>query len=676
MHTLVRLPFLLCILLTLSLFGLSACGPMKTIPVPPATPGGQTAPVPAEDRSLSGQAERAWTSGNMPEAERLYGILARNADTPPDKVPMILERHIQAALNNRHPQPALDSLDHLRRIKATVTAEGLWQRQLGRALMLLAPSDAMRRASGAAQEQSMPPTLRAQAAGVGLLLAQAQDKVGWMEMLSGLYAAADTSSRKTMERGLYSLLPEVTPAVLAALIDFSLPDTDRTFPWSVLLLEQARRETKKLPVVATAAGVAAQERLGTGTVFADPALQAEVMSGKFFLGLPSTGTALGGTTAPVQPGATVPMSSGCVVLALPTSGNYAAVGGRVAKGAEIAKLEMAAAGLQAEVIVLNTELPDWLTRLAALPPQCAVVGGPLVSEAYTTAKAAGALSQRAFFTFMSSLEAQDEGTVAWRFFSSPEDQVNAVLRTAGDAGITSFGALYPEEPYGHRMTQLFSQAAGSKMVTTAGYNAANPQSWNNLTRSLVGGYMQDKTPVASTKFQGLFMPDSWNNSAALIPFLFFHGEDRLLLMGTALWEQGIGRTRLDPSNTALVIFPGGWNGVAPSASASTLMARAQASGQSADYWMGLGYDFVRFALALNLTGPTPIPDVTAKAQGASRIGWSIAPLMWTPDGKAHQQMFVFTPTVDGSGIELVNAAALRQKLEQVRSRYQRRMGKE
>lgn len=650
---------------------LQACAPVKTITVPLS----QSQPIaPAEDRSLSGQAERAWADGNMKESERLYGILARNADTPKDTLPTVLERLVQAALTNRHAQAALDSLDQLRRMKPEVTATGLWQRQLGQALLLLPPADALRRAVAAAKEQGMPPTLRAQSAGVGLLLAPQQEKVGWMEVLNGLYSAADGPSRQIMERGLYSLMPSVAPAALAGMIDFSLPDTDQAFPWSVLLLEQARREAKKLPVAATTAAIPAEERLGTSTIFADPALRAEVMSGKFSLGLPSTSTALGAPVAGPQSGKDVPMASGCVVLALPTTGNFAAVGGRVAKGAELAKQSLATNGIQAEVIVLNTESPDWLNTLAGLPPHCTVVGGPLIGDAYTAAKAANILSSRVFFTFMSSLEGNDEGSLAWRFFSSPEDQVNAVLRVAQGAGVDAYGILYPEEPYGRRMADLFSSTAGSRVVATAGYAATDPQSWNGITRNLVGGHMRGDIPVSSAKFQGLFMPDSWASSAGLIPFLFFHGEDRLLLMGTALWEQGIGRTRLDPSNTALVIFPGGWNGVTPSAAASTLIGAASASGQTADYWMGLGYDFVRFGLAMNLTGPTSSADVTAKAQSAARMNWSIAPLSWTPDGKARQQMFVFAPTADGASIEIVNPDALRLKLEQVRARYQRRMG--
>lgn len=660
----------------LLLLSVSACG-TKTITIPPKLVQEQPVqtPVALLDQSLMGQAERAWSAGNMAESERLYGVLSRSPETAQSQLRTVLERYVQAALANRHAQSALDGLDRLRLADPNAVSNGLWQRQLGQALLLLPATEALRRATGAASETTMPATLRAQAAAVALLAAPDAEKVSWMEALNSLYQNTTAAERQLMERGLYTLLPGVPGADLAELVNYSLPDTDHAYPWSVFLLEQARRERVRQGAAPTTAGVPAAERLGTDSLFADTALRGEVMGGTFSAGMGSgLAPSVSGDPAGMAQSATgISMSSGCVVLAVPTSGNYAAVGSRVALGADMAKQELAARGIKAELVVLNTEDPDWLNKLATLPPQCVMVGGPLTMPAYSAAKAAGALQQRAFFSFTSSLEGDDEGKVAWRFFSSPEDQVSTMLRMAGAVGVDTFAVLYPEEPYGHRMAELFTQGAGSRVVNAAGYSPTDPQSWNAVTKNLVGGYMRGETPASSARFQGLFLPDSWDKSATLIPFLFFHGEDRLLLMGTALWEQGITRTRLDASNLTLVIFPGGWNSTTPTASASTLISRAQAAGQTADSWMGLGYDFVRFALAANLTAMPSAAEVNMRIQSAARMDFSIAPLSWTPDGRARQHMFVFTPTADGSSVELVHPDSLKQRLEQVRARYERRL---
>ena len=69
------------------LFCLLLCGcPATIITSDPAHTARQTeAPrTPARrDMSLPGQARAAWNAGNMAEAERLYGIIARNPQSAP-----------------------------------------------------------------------------------------------------------------------------------------------------------------------------------------------------------------------------------------------------------------------------------------------------------------------------------------------------------------------------------------------------------------------------------------------------------------------------------------------------------------------------------------------------------------------------------------------------------------
>lgn len=659
---------LLCAALLLAATG---CTP-KVINVP-ETPAG-TPPqkfAPVMDQSLYGQAERAWKAGNMGEAERLYGILARSPQTSAEQRAVAQSRLVDAALKNRHGLAALEGLDLQRQTDPTLTQKPEWQRNLGLALIQLPSAEALRRAAGAAGEQSMPLTLRAQAAGVALLTTPPEGRVTWLEALNGLHQSADRTQKGIMERGLYVLLPQLKPEVLAALVDYSLPDTDHTFPWNVLVLDQAVREKRKLPVVATAAGVPAVDRLGSNTtIFNDTALLGDAMNGKVLVSTVPVPVA-GGMTSGTAVAGPVDFSAGCTVLALPMSGNFAGVGNRVALGAEAAKRRLASQNIAAEVIVLDSEKVEWLDQLAGLPPHCAVVGGPLRPDVYNAAKARGLTSQRLFFTFTSALEGNDEGTVAWRFFNSLDDQVQAMLRLAEASGVNSFGVLYPEENYGHRMADLFRGAAGPKVVKTAAYAPAEPQSWNGTVQQFLNSSMQGKTPVSGAQFQGLFMPDSWAKSAGLIPFLFFHGEDRLLLMGTALWEQGINQAKLDQSNMALVVFPGAWNSATPSAAAANLISQATSMGQAADFWMALGYDMVRFSSALNLTGYVPAAAVNQRLAAAQNMTWSMAPLRWTPDGKVSQQMFAFSPTPEG--IVIAQPDVLRQKIDEIRARYQRRV---
>ena len=106
------------------LFCLLLCGcPATIITSDPAHTARQTeAPrAPARrDMSLPGQARAAWNAGNMAEAERLYGIIARNPQSAPADLALARERAAVAALINKRPRSALDALDEWRADRKSV----------------------------------------------------------------------------------------------------------------------------------------------------------------------------------------------------------------------------------------------------------------------------------------------------------------------------------------------------------------------------------------------------------------------------------------------------------------------------------------------------------------------------------------------------------------------------
>lgn len=358
----------------------------------------------------------------------------------------------------------------------------------------------------------------------------------------------------------------------------------------------------------------------------------------------------------------------CVVLALPASGPYASIAAKIKRGATTAQQELAGAGGTLRLENVNTEAPDWLQTLAALPASCAVVGGPLRDTAYEQAQKAGALEQRAFFSFVPNLRSGEEGARAWRFFPSPQDQIDALVGFAtDDLGIRSYGAFHPGDAYATRMTGLLAQNLGKRHIPLrqASYKPADPTSWSDAAQPLINPVLAEgsTTPVPQTEFEALFLPDSWKNIDMVTQSLLYNGEDRLVLLGTTLWEQGLsGRQVPRAENFALAVFPAAWN---------AQHAPGALKGQGNDFWTALGYDFVNFAAALALDSRLPTPQITARAQRAASVVRGMAPLSYDDAGVAHQKLYLFQ--VSAAGMKPLDAAAFRDTRAAVLERAALRM---
>ncbi|WP_291356944.1 hypothetical protein [Desulfovibrio sp.] len=375
-----------------------------------------------------------------------------------------------------------------------------------------------------------------------------------------------------------------------------------------------------------------------------------------------------GAKRAVAPEPVAPPQPACVVLALPASGPYAAIATKIKRGAEAARQELTGAGAALRLETVNTEAPDWLTTLAALPPSCAVVGGPLRDAAYVQAQKAGALEQRAFFAFVPNLKSGEEGARAWRFFPSPQDQVDALVAFAtDDLGIRSYGTFHPGDAYATRMTGILAQNLAKRHIPLrqASYNAADPTSWSDAAQPLINPVVAEgsSTPVPQTEFEALFLPDSWKNVDMITQSLLYNGEDRLVLLGTTLWEQGLsGRQVPRAENFALAVFPGAWN---------AQHAPGALKGQGHDFWTALGYDFVNFATALALESRLSTPQITAMAQRAATAVRGMAPLTYDDAGVAHQKLYLFQ--VSPSGMKPLDAAQFRDTRAAVLERAALRM---
>ncbi|MDR2800725.1 MAG: ABC transporter substrate-binding protein, partial [Desulfovibrio sp.] len=329
----------------------------------------------------------------------------------------------------------------------------------------------------------------------------------------------------------------------------------------------------------------------------------------------------------------------------------------IAAGAKAACAQMSSGGQQVSLIVIDSGQPDWISKIEALPPEATIVGGPLRRDDYSKAKGGGLLARRAFFTFLPSLEAGDEGQKAWRFFSSPKDQVDTLLAFTSRLGIKGYGVFYPDENFGQRMAALFEEralAAGAATVNKASYQ---PQDQNDWMSAAAGFLAANKK---GSVFRAVFLPDSWKNMDIIVPNFFYQNETRQVLLGTSLWEQGLsGSGFVSTQYYGLAVFPGAWNTASPSA--AKLQGAMLADGKTgADFWSGLGYDFARFSARAGI-GQGFTPAAVNSALQSLSMEWSIAPIRWD-NGAASQEMHLFTP--NSKGFAPVNEQEFRAAYEE------------
>lgn len=328
----------------------------------------------------------------------------------------------------------------------------------------------------------------------------------------------------------------------------------------------------------------------------------------------------------------------CVVLALPANGPYAPFAQKIIKGADMAKQELAANGINLTLENVNTEAPDWIKTLDALPQVCAVVGGPLQNNAYVQARKSGALERRVFFSFVPTIQEGDEGSRAWRFFPSPQDQIDTLVKfVADDLNIHTFASFYPQDSYGPRMTDLLEKKLSTRHIPLqkAFYNPAAPASWSGAIKPLINPVYAGsrKTPIPQTTFEALFLPDSWKRMDMISTSLMYNGEDRLALLGTTLWEQGLSGKQVPKAQRyALAIFPGAY---------SKDRAPKKIQEQGNDFWIALGYDFINFAVNTGIASRLESVDINGRANSAAGSIRAMAPINWDSAGHAHQNLYLF-----------------------------------
>lgn len=615
-------PLIVFCLLLPAVVALGGCFKM-TLESPP--------PAPVRTHPLQ-EARNAYVRGDYARSETAALRLSKDSSLSGGEKTEVFRVLAAAALRNNHPNVALGALEELRKVSPGADRARDWQDTWCKALRSLSSHDARTRANEVYQDGSREQVVRS-VAGVFLAVRQWKDGEMGQSMLAleNIYTSANSVKDKAVIEARLALELHLADASAARLAFSAVTDENRTaFPYNIIAIDELRRRSRDASTRAEAA--AELEELSRQTVLADPSL---------FKSPPTEGgIRIEGTGASSSAFLT---GGRPVVLTLPLSGDYAVVSTKIIAGAQVACDELSSAGKQVSLVVIDTEQADWIAKVDALPQDAVVIGGPLRRNDYSRAKAQGLLSRRAVFAFLPGLEQGDEGRTAWRFFSSAQDQVDTLLGFTSRLGIKGYAVFYPRDTFGSRMASLFEESAKARGVSGVFSNSYDPVDQNNWMAE-ANNLFSSSGPGA---FRAIFLPDSWKNMDVLVSNLFYYKETRHLLLGTSLWEQGLGSgSYVSMQYYKLAVFPGSWNSSQLSSAGMQLNSLLTAAGKEpADLWTGLGYDFARMSAGLDLRpGWTP-GTVNAALQSAS-LSWSMAPISWN-NGVASQKMFLFTPSENG-----------------------------
>ena len=599
----------------------------------------------SQTASMLAAAENALAAGDMPKAEQISSLLARRPDLSAAETPRAWRVLALSALANRHPFVAADSLERWRAAQPQAENTPEWLDSWHSAMKTLPLTEAKAKARAVAGDENRSWKLR------GLMvqfLAVKQWEGGelaqGLDSLAAFYgASSDQAVRAVLEQQLYAELHTIDITLLETLAGHVQPETRGQYPHALVALEAARRMLQLSDRRSEAREQIALLRKGSQLV--------------------STGIFDDARLPEPQLAAVVPVGHG-VALALPLSGQAGLVGSKIRKGAQIAEKEFSAAGYRFGVTVIDTEQPDWLEQMRHLPESIVIAGGLLRQQEYAAAKTKGLASRRAIFAFLPNI-GEDEGSLAWRFFPSVTDQMDALFRVAHSLGVTSYAMLLPDDAFGRRMGDVFADhaaAKGSAIVRQAKYPPNDQESWNKLIGSFLNTN-KDAEQAPSVPFHAIFLPDAWKNMELIIPNIFYYRETRQLLLGTSLWEQGLsGMDRVDARYYSIAVFPGAWRAKnLPPAGMKLRNVLVAAGDDEPDFWVGLGYDFVKFAATLDIKPDWTSEAVNALLSGHRGIPWAMAPVRWSGTGKAAQELYLFTP--DSTGFSPADMEGLRRRFE-------------
>ena len=194
--------------------------------------------------------------------------------------------------------------------------------------------------------------------------------------------------------------------------------------------------------------------------------------------------------------------------------------------------------------------------------------GPLGSqEALEAAKEAQRLKVP-ILTLTQREEITGIGDYVFRNFLTAAMQVRTVVQYARtELGLRSFAVLYPEDPYGNEMARLFREEVRRKGGEIRKERSYKTDQTDFTEEILALGGVQlvspgtevamETLPKPIADFEALFIPDSHDRIAMIVPQLAYYDLTGIRLLGTSGWDSPE-LLKTDPKHLEGAVFVDGF----------------------------------------------------------------------------------------------------------------------
>ena len=327
---------------------------------------------------------------------------------------------------------------------------------------------------------------------------------------------------------------------------------------------------------------------------------------------------------------------------------------KILKGAEFAQLELLANGVNIELYVINTLSDGWEKRLNR--SDVVLFGGVLKKEVWNRISEKGLFNNKLFFVFR-SLDKRPKENI-FPFFPNYKDQITCTVKyLVENFNINKFGIFAPKSEFGVKMSEVFEKVVrdfGCEVVKKGFYTPKRHALWKyevanflNIPKEYFDEESEKKNFLITPEFQALFLPDSFEEAKILIPEFFFFDVDDVFFIGPILWAfEDTKVSKIDSIFYKLSLFPSPWDFSYEHLNPDLSRYYTDIS---LDFWIGLGYDFVRFMTDM-ITSVLKLKEDFVKdflKKKSFAFDWTIEPIKWNDNLLSSETVKIFQPSIHG-----------------------------